>query len=277
MRKIFELIAATSIISLLSFGAHAQPSPPPSPWIANGQTIYYNNGGAVMPSSVTGGSQGIGTFNVSGGYYINGVSVISAGCTTLHCAFTNVANTFTASPQTVQGLTTTSPGWYAQITGDTNARVRVGLNNTDIASIAFGPGNAVRDAFIERLGAGSFRLGAPDAAAPVAQTLGVQNVIAGTSNTAGAALTIEGSQGTGTGVGGGIIFQVAPAGSTGTTQNALVERAVDRRRRGLTVGTPTSGDKGAGTLNVQGLIYSAGNVARDIGRFPAGAERPRAH
>lgn len=122
---------------------------------------------------------------------------------------------------TTQGLTTTSPGWYAQITGDTNARVRIGLNATDIPSIAFGPGNAVRDAFIERLAAGSFRFGAPDAAAPAAQSLGVQNVVAGTSNTAGANLTISGSQGTGTGVGGSIIFQVAPAGSTGSTQNAL--------------------------------------------------------
>lgn len=65
-------------------------------------------------------------------------------------------------------------------------------------------------------------LGAADAAAPVAQTLGVQNVVAGTSNTAGADFNIVGSQGTGTGSGGRILFKVAPAaGSSGTTQNAL--------------------------------------------------------
>jgi len=67
----------------------------------------------------------------------------------------------------------------------------------------------------------SLQLGAPDAAAPVAQTLGVQSVVAGTTDTAGAALTIQGSRGTGTGAGGSIIFQVAPAGLTGSTQNAL--------------------------------------------------------
>lgn len=77
------------------------------------------------------------------------------------------------------------------------------------------------DLFIGRRAAANLRLGAADAAAPVAQTLSVQSVVAGTTNTAGANLTITGSQGTGTGTGGSIIFQVAPAGSTGTAQNAL--------------------------------------------------------
>jgi hypothetical protein len=78
-----------------------------------------------------------------------------------------------------------------------------------------------RDLFLTRRGAANLRFGAADAAAPVAQTLSVQSVVAGTTNTAGANLTITGSQGTGTGAGGSIIFQVAPAGSTGSAQNAL--------------------------------------------------------
>jgi hypothetical protein len=52
--------------------------------------------------------------------------------------------------------------------------------------------------------------------------LSVQSVAAGTSNTAGANRTFSASQGTGTGVGGNIIFTVAPPGSSGTSQNALV-------------------------------------------------------
>jgi len=79
-----------------------------------------------------------------------------------------------------------------------------------------------RDTFLTRRGAANLRFGAADAAAPVAQTLSVQSVVAGTTNTAGANLTITGSQGTGTGAGGSIIFQVAPAGSSGTAQNSLV-------------------------------------------------------
>ena len=67
----------------------------------------------------------------------------------------------------------------------------------------------------------NFRFGAADASPALAQTLSVQSVVAGTSNTAGAAFTITGSQGTGTGAGGSIVFQVAPAGSSGTAQNTL--------------------------------------------------------
>lgn len=69
---------------------------------------------------------------------------------------------------------------------------------------------------------GTIQHGAADAAAPVAQTISVQNVVTGTLDTAGANWTFKGSQGTGTGAGGSIIFQTAPAGTTGTAQNALV-------------------------------------------------------
>ena len=77
------------------------------------------------------------------------------------------------------------------------------------------------DIILSRAAAATLQFGNFDAAAPVAQTLQVQNVVAGTSNTAGANLTINGSRGTGTGLGGSIILQVAPAGTTGTAQNAL--------------------------------------------------------
>ena len=63
-------------------------------------------------------------------------------------------------------------------------------------------------------------LGAADAASPTAQTLNVQSVVAGTSNTAGVNFTVAASQGTGTGAGGSIIFQVAAAGGSGSSKNA---------------------------------------------------------
>jgi hypothetical protein len=44
------------------------------------------------------------------------------------------------------------------------------------------------------------------------------------TNITGAALTIRGGQGTGTGAGGPILFSTAPAGTTGTTLNAASER-----------------------------------------------------
>ena len=124
-----------------------------------------------------------------------------AGVVTYAWDFT-VANTWLAQQKTAQGATTTSPGWYAQIAGDTVPRVRVGLNVSDVASIAFGPGNATRDAFLERAGAANLRLGSNDVISPVAQAISVQNVLAGTSNAAGANLTIKMSQGTGNANGG---------------------------------------------------------------------------
>lgn len=102
------------------------------------------------------------------------------------------------------------------------------------------------DTILSRKAAANWRFGAADAAAPVAQTLSVQSVVAGTSNTAGANLTITGSQGTGTGAGGSIIFQVAPAGSSGTAQNALAT-ALTIAPTGL-AGTYTfTGGTGSGT------------------------------
>ncbi len=77
------------------------------------------------------------------------------------------------------------------------------------------------DTLFGRRGAGNIRLGNVDAAAPQAQIISVQNVVSGTANSAGAAFTINGSVGTGSGAGGSIIFQTAAASSAGSVQNAL--------------------------------------------------------
>lgn len=121
------------------------------------------------------------------------------------------------------GATTAGPDFEVAITGDTSSRIALGVNVVDGARLSMGPGNAVRDLFLERRGAANLQFGAPDAAAPVAQTSSVQNVVAGTTDTVGANRTYDGSQGTGTGAGGSHIFRVAPAGSTASTQNALTE------------------------------------------------------
>ncbi len=133
------------------------------------------------------------------------------------------ANPAFSGTVTTSGATTTSPDFEAWITGDTFARVTVGTNSTDIAHISFGTGNVARDLFLERAEAAHLRLGSVAVdTAPVAQTISVQNVLAGgTNNVAGANFTIDGSQGKGTGVGGSIIFRTAAAGSTGNTVNAL--------------------------------------------------------
>jgi len=67
----------------------------------------------------------------------------------------------------------------------------------------------------------TLQFGLSDAASPVAQTARAQSVVDGTTNTAGVNWTLKGSVGTGTGAGGSIIWRTAPAGTTGTAQNAL--------------------------------------------------------
>lgn len=88
-----------------------------------------------------------------------------------------------------------------------------------------------------------FHLGLADAASPVAQTLSVQSVVAGTTNTAGANFSINGSQGTGTGAGGSLLLRTAPAGSSGTAQNALVTAVAITSAGNVGIGTTAPGAK----------------------------------
>jgi hypothetical protein len=127
------------------------------------------------------------------------------------------------------------------------------------------------DLIFRRRAAANLQLGAADAAAPVAQTLSVQSVIAGTTNTAGANFTIDGSQGTGTGAGGSIVFRVAPAGSSGTAQNALVTFAEITEGRSLNLYNTTD----VTTNFERGFMRWSSNVLQ-IGAEKGGAGTARA-
>ncbi len=81
------------------------------------------------------------------------------------------------------------------------------------------------------------------------QTLSVQSFTG--TDIPGQPFVITGSQGTGTGVGGSIIFQVAPAGSTGTAQNALATALTIDSLRNVTI--PRSENFVAGNATTTGL------------------------
>lgn len=98
---------------------------------------------------------------------------------------------------------------------------------------------------------GGLALGAADGVTAVAQSVVVQNVAAGNSNTAGADLTVNGSRGTGTGAGGKILLKTALAGTTGSTQNALVTsltigRGAPVLPNYIVANLPSASDIGAG-------------------------------
>lgn len=77
------------------------------------------------------------------------------------------------------------------------------------------------DTILRRAAAANLALGAIDSGAATAQAISVQSSTG--TNVAGANWTFKASAGTGTGIGGDFIWQVAPAGSSGTSQNAFVE------------------------------------------------------
>jgi hypothetical protein len=157
-----------------------------------------------------------------------------------------------------------------------------GYNQIEAASdTAFGwssttTASGVIDTGLRRVGTASIQFSgnSGDLAAPVAQTLSVQNVLAGTSNTAGQNWTLNCSRGTGTGVGGDLIVNVAPAGTTGSTQNTLVQafRVYNNKTviigAAYTVGTlPAAGTQGrrawvtdATTPSYNGALTGGGSV-----------------
>ena len=110
-------------------------------------------------------------------------------------------------------------GFHASANNSNNG---LALSNSQIMGWGTGAANNTGglDAFFSRAAAANIRQGGGDAAAPVAQTSSVQNVSAGTTNGAGASRNYDGSQGTGSGLGGAHVFRVATAGSSGTAQNA---------------------------------------------------------
>ena len=80
---------------------------------------------------------------------------------------------------------------------------------------------------MRRAAAANIALGATDAASPVAQTLSVQNVVGGTTNTAGVTTTIRGSLGTSQGVPGRIHLKAGGLiAASGTTQQTALDRLV---------------------------------------------------
>jgi len=117
-------------------------------------------------------------------------------------------------------------------------------------------------------GAANIQLGAADAASPVAQTLSVQSIVGGltgTPNLSAAAypFTITGAQGTGTGAGGSIIFQVAPAGGSGSAQNALATALTINSDRSIT-GYTNANLFSQTAVNINGCLY--GNEVVGIGK-----------
>lgn len=172
-------------------------------------------GTATITSASNGGNPIIQTPNSSGTMAVSASAPLSLNSGTGNLTISNIGNSSLTNSSLTYGTTAVALG--------ASSTVIDGLTRVNLTS-----GNNINwnsDTYIGRAGAAKLMLGQADAASPVAQTLSVQNVVAGTSNTAGAGFVVAGSQSTGTGLGGAVILQVAAPGTTGTAQNALVEGA----------------------------------------------------
>jgi hypothetical protein len=234
----------------------------------------------------TGNTSGVNYFNLSAATTGNAVTIAAAGTDTdvgITLTPKGAGNVQIANGQILVPAGSTSAPSYS-FTGVTNSGLYEGeggsgrltlvsngsdafyLDNTNHQAVlpgamkfgfaSSGAGSSSLDTMLTRQGAANLHLGAADAAAPVAQTLGVQNVVAGTSNTAGTNFTINGSQGTGTGAGGAIVFQTAPAGSTGTAQNVLSEAMRITSAGNVGIGTTAP----AAQLNILAPVATSGTT-----------------
>lgn len=103
----------------------------------------------------------------------------------------------------------------------------------------------------------AWQLGTQDAATAVAQTLQVQNIVAGTSNGNAANWTLIGSLPTGTGTPGDFIIQTSGTGAAATVQNSAVTA--------LTIKGGTQQINAAGILNpATAFAPSAGSGAASV-------------
>ncbi len=74
MKRILAILGF-AVLAGLAYAQQTGPGPPPDPWsYGPSLSLFYNNGGITL-GSPTGGQQGIGTINVSGGYFKNGAAV----------------------------------------------------------------------------------------------------------------------------------------------------------------------------------------------------------
>lgn len=170
--------------------------------------VYFNNG-VTQPTNWSTGGTYLG-FNLASGFAGNIIDIHTNGSATGFIMDSGANITSNGNARFASSALLLDVSGYRLSSSATSGY--------SFSSTTSAGGNA--DTYITRAAAANLRHGQADAVAPISQIDSVQNVVAGTSNTAGADRDIDGSAGTGTGIGGCTRLRTAPAGSTGTTQNA---------------------------------------------------------
>lgn len=177
-------------------------------------TLFGPNTGSVTGLTVTSATSGSGVTLAAVSSGTNEDLMLSgkgSGVVVIATATIGLANITATQTNNLQRL---SGGGVSLFTSAGANAIAIGGSNTPI--------QIGGQAILTGQSAARLTLGDLDAAAPVAQNLAVQSVLSGTSNTSGQNFSIYGCAGTGNQPGGQIILRVAPAGSSGTSQNATI-------------------------------------------------------
>jgi hypothetical protein len=167
-------------------------------WALGADSIAVNGAGSAAAPSLV-----LNNFENNTGWYVTAASKIGFAVTGVLKYDFGVT---TGSVHTFVGQVNFSNGVNINTSGNVQGVVQLGFSAGTV---------------LKAISNNNVQFGGGDSASPSAQNISIQSVIAGTSNTAGVNWTIKGSAGTGTGAGGDLLFQVAAAGTTGTSQNAF--------------------------------------------------------
>lgn len=194
--------------------------------IAAGRNTGSAAGGSLLFQTAPAGSSGTGA-----GTLTTRLTIDSTGASTFTGVLLAPNGTTSAPAFAFSGETNTGFYWPAtgQIgflqTGTERARFYSGgLHLSSGNWVTWGSSFSVNDLILQRDAAAVLQMGS-DAASPVAQTFKGPDARAGTdTNTVGGNLTIAAGRNTGSAAGGSLIFQTAPAGSSGTAAGTLTTR-----------------------------------------------------
>lgn len=215
-------------------------------------TVTWNNAGIVGPAwklNVTDTSSNVGALLIE--FQVGGASKFSLTKSGLVTTAGITVGGGTATAGSLRSGTGTG-GIDAQNAAlNVGSAVAIGWSSGDPFSVA-------KDLIMVRDATATLQIGV-DAASPVAQTFKAHDG-SGTDKT-GASLTLAGGNGTGTGLGGALIFNTTPAaGGSGSSQNTSTERG-RFTSPGHFVLTELTTDPGTGDLAANGAmaLYNKNN------------------
>ena len=181
-----------------------QPATGSTLTIADGKTLTASN--TVTLTATDGSSLAIGT-----GGTLGTAAFVNTGTSGATLPLLNATNTFGAA--NTFSANTTFSGSNNTFSGAAVTAIQVTSNS---GGIRF---RSDANTVFRAAAAATYAFGAVDAAAPTAQSLQVQNVVAGNTNTAGATFTIQGSLSNGSG-GGDVVVNTTLSTAASGTQNA---------------------------------------------------------